>query len=340
MSLIILASINFPVSSSDIDIGSVYVGGFQPGNLTVERELDEQLCARGDAGGCYRLGVLLRAGNGGPVDKERANALFDKACRAGVPHSCYLAGNFKRARELYEQACATGDAHACHRVAYLFLLGGKGGPRDTERAAALFDKACRADVADACDQANPQRARQLYERACKSGDAHDCFILALSVQLGEGGPKDMKRARSLFDKACSAKVASSCAHLADLLRSGGAQDKAQARMYSDKACKLGLKQGCDKLRDMVSKGEGSLLTDTASAPPCHQEAMIAPSTRPCGKKWRPAGQWKAKYWCYTDFNYKDPLTGGGATFCTNGRGTWDAIQFVTGCIGEEGWCNN
>jgi hypothetical protein len=52
---------------------------------------------------------------------------------------------------------------------------------------------------------------------------------------------------------------------------------------------------------------------------------------PCGKEWRPLGEWKAKWWCYTDYNF------GGDTYCTNGYGTWNRSGWDP-CVGKEGWC--
>ena len=34
------------------------------------------------------LGVMLKKGMGGPADRERARALFEKACKAEVERAC------------------------------------------------------------------------------------------------------------------------------------------------------------------------------------------------------------------------------------------------------------
>jgi TPR repeat protein len=40
------------------------------------------------AEGCHNLGLLYRDGLGVPKDERRAAALFEKACRAGMPEAC------------------------------------------------------------------------------------------------------------------------------------------------------------------------------------------------------------------------------------------------------------
>lgn len=79
------------------------------------------------------------------------------------------------------------------------------------------------------------------------------------------------------------------------------------------------------------------------APPCKQEWQIYPSTRPCGKYWDPAGKWKSKYWCYTDFNYSygsSPGTGPFPTYCIDKYGNRSERRFSSDpCKGKEGWCD-
>lgn len=150
---------------------------------------------------CYNLGVVTRDGLGIPPDETKAFALF-------------------------AMACTLDHGGGCNEQGVAAMLG-RGTARDLPAAVAPLEKACSL-TARHCfalgvlyndgdgverDQA---RARQLYDKACGAGHATACNNLGSMNKDGRGGPKDVERAKALYKLACDGEEALGCKNLAAL----------------------------------------------------------------------------------------------------------------------------
>ncbi len=152
-------------------------------------------CARGDALACYVEGLGLSFGfyaeGLGWVSQNgsgAAEALFDRACKAGLARGCAQEAvlidiaasgpdrpaRLKVADALDDRACAGGDGYGCYRVAQRIetRLGGS-------RTAAI----------------------PTYERACELGMRVVCTDLAAMYEKGEGVAADPAKAAQLAARA-------------------------------------------------------------------------------------------------------------------------------------------
>ena len=99
-------------------------------NVKVEgaAELLEKSCSEGNGSGCRQLGNHFNYGlHEEKVDKERARALYKKACQLDFAPACVdLGDKIKRgkggkpdlaaAKKWYEKGCALEDELACTKV--------------------------------------------------------------------------------------------------------------------------------------------------------------------------------------------------------------------------------
>ena len=134
-------------------------GAWVARDLEVARAMYARACDLGSR--CSTLGVLLYQGTGGPVDEDRALALWQRDCAAGVAEGCAQEGvahqrgigtgvDLGRARARFAQACAADHAPACTNLGYL-LQGGEGGAEDMDGARSAYDKACRLGDDTGCN---------------------------------------------------------------------------------------------------------------------------------------------------------------------------------------------
>ena len=101
-----------------------------------------------------------------------------------------------------------------------------------------------------------QKAAQLYQKACDSGEAGGCFSLGFLYQNGQGVKQDYQKAAQLYQKACDSGEAGGCLGLGYLYQNGQGvrQNFSTAKQYYGKACDLGLQLGCDSYRKLNEKG--------------------------------------------------------------------------------------
>jgi TPR repeat protein len=189
--------------------------GFSRNDAAAERMMEQAVagsragCERGDAEKCAFLGMWIlvgaeRRGAGTPEARhlaETAAPLLDKACSGGEGDACELAGNLyrdgaylprdaRRAAAFYERACKAKDAQGCLGMAALLLGGAPGVPVDAARAV------------------------EAAERGCAEKDAKSCTWLGVCFARGEGVPVDLTRAAALFERACAGGDAEGCDDLA------------------------------------------------------------------------------------------------------------------------------
>jgi TPR repeat protein len=168
--------------------------------------------------------------------------------------------------------CQRGDAPSCDQAGYLMATGAAG-PVDDARANALFEKACNADVMNACvnlglrqllgTSAKMASARGLLplDRACKSGEARGCSIVGDALFVGLAGvPKDPPRALKYYARGCDGGDTGACTNLGVLyLGAGGADvpiDRRKALELSTRACFGGDSTACGNTGLMYEFGMG------------------------------------------------------------------------------------
>ncbi len=121
----------------------------------------ERGCQGGDGAGCAMLGSILFRGRGSIApDYARAYKTSRRGCELGDDNGCY------------DQACA--------------LVAARGVEKNAPLAAAMLERLCKKDVAQACGSLgmlyyvgdgvkhDPKRATELLEQACKGGDTRSC----------------------------------------------------------------------------------------------------------------------------------------------------------------------
>ena len=109
---------------------------------------------------------------------------------------------------------------------------------------------------EAYDKGDYQKAAQLYQKACDSGEAGGCFGLGLLYKNGQGVNQDYQKAAQLYQKACDSGEAVGCFGLGFLYQSGQGvrQDFSTAKQYYGKACDLGFQIGCNWYRKLNERG--------------------------------------------------------------------------------------
>ena len=118
-------------------------------------------CAKGEAGSCNVLGMMLVEGRGTPADGKRARAAFERGCDEKNPRACSNLGlllmtgalvprDLRAALAAYERGCEGGLPGACANVGALCMKGQGGVAIDYARAVAASTKACDAGDALGC----------------------------------------------------------------------------------------------------------------------------------------------------------------------------------------------
>jgi TPR repeat protein len=161
--------------------------------------------------------------------------------------------------EVYEHACDDHCVAACDRASILFMLsfatdsakdsryfwrdcelgsavacallgdrykGGRGVTVDPEKALELYERACGEGSSLGCSgqarmldwasteadnvQKLDEKAAELNGQHCKQGDPFYCTLLADAYKDGRGLPKDIKRAIELYESACKSGQKRAC----------------------------------------------------------------------------------------------------------------------------------
>ncbi len=148
----------------------------------------EKACDGGYSQACTALADMVASGQAGPVDIERAKALYQRGCDRGDKVACQAIAPIGNAapvhapapeaeRQLFD-ACQQGDNGACNELGERHTHG-DGVSQDYDRAAKLF------------------------QRACAGGEMAGCTNLGILYKVGEGVSRDELRAERLFQLACN-----------------------------------------------------------------------------------------------------------------------------------------
>lgn len=172
-------------------------------------------------------------------------------------------------------ACEDGRGESCRRLGNLYATGW-GDPKvahvptaDPQRAAELYQRACESGSLAGCvdlgvllfQQApypNLDRARGLFQKACDSRNAAGCTHLAALYATGEWVPKDDARAFALYQEACAGGDAAGCYNVGLHFETGRGrpQNLSRARISYENACDLGSFPGCTSLGSLYERGLG------------------------------------------------------------------------------------
>jgi uncharacterized protein len=245
-------------------------------------------CDAGDTRACAELARRYRAGDGAPRDLAKAVHAAEEGCAAGEPALCVEAGRAvlrgegvkpdpERARKLFGGACdgwqeAVGNARSSP-------------PRPQRSAAGCLDLALMLQNGSGVAQ-NAPGATALFDKACAAGDASACQLLGDARYAGAGMARDLKGAQAAFQRACALELYSACTKLGDLFRTG--RDDARAAAQYQKACAAEEKDACTvlALAKPCSGREGCLdLSDLCSDYLAGYDVLAEPllARAPCEK---------------------------------------------------------
>ena len=249
----------------------------------------QSACRANKADSCAVLAIMYRAGLGVTKNETNAWVIEQRLCEASDPTSCVRLGSAYAERTpeasgaeprigiaMLERSCDRGHALSCDRLGQL-VGEGRGAPKSTERAAALFQKAASL-VAAICSQpaskdcietasyyANPansalprDRATFLFSRTCDGGSGEGCSRLGDIVAPERPSPAEDKEARALYERSCDLGYHPGCTSVGTYFEQGrgGPRDAGRAREVYRKACDLGSAEGCRNLGGMHYRGTG------------------------------------------------------------------------------------
>lgn len=279
-------------------------------------------------------------------------ALAEPACRAAVatdpsPQNLFRLGRALLAEERYDeaytmlrQAVDAGYAPAMTSLAFMFIDDQVGYLEYARRLEQEFPGlACKRD------RGKFALAFKLFLDGSQGGDPKASAFLAWIYIDGYAvsyfpscgnDPRDYANALRYALIATETGDPFGQYFLGFLHQHGAAvpQNSAEALKWY----RLAEAQGVIEARDRIAElDSGRSMRSPESQPACGQEFGISPSQMPCGSRYRPMGNWEAKYWCYTDFRF-DSRGQTGETWCTDGVGFWRRDGFLDPCSGKEGWC--
>tara|TARA_B100000683_G_scaffold233199_1_gene235629 strand:- start:2884 stop:4038 length:1155 start_codon:yes stop_codon:yes gene_type:complete len=174
--------------------------------------LFEKGCSHLDATSCYMAARLLRRDN-----PPKALAYSQQSCLGDDKRGCVIRGDLARkdnmlpdAQYYYGRACQLESGVGCYRLGLI-----------SKNSKQLFEKACGADVAEACVAMGmremaahapvKEKASRFFEKACRGNQAIGCFQLARLWQKEPTlipGPQDLQEAKR---RACQGGVRQACA---------------------------------------------------------------------------------------------------------------------------------
>ena len=208
---------------------------------------------------------------------------LEKACRAGVPKACTLAGNLYAIGTdhagdppLLHKACDTGNLAACTSLAWVYRSG-TGVVRDDATSAALLAQACDRGVALACyelgsagdgsvragsavstQSSAPSTAP--WKNACDGLKMWGCRRVSEMLEaLGTSLVRDDARAATYYQAGCAHGDSAACHSLGTHYDTGRGVPKDEDRAVSlyQKACDDGNGSACGDLGQMHSLGRGA-----------------------------------------------------------------------------------
>ena len=222
---------------------------------SISAKLYKKACDKGEAEGCYNLGVMYDRGEGVKKSYPIAAKLYKKACDKGYATGCYNLGwmykdgdgvkkSYLKAKKLFGKSCDMGNKEGCN-------LYNKLQNKDEMTADSLQDDIRQAEILNsgyhAYKKGNYSKARRIFQKLCNGGSAEGCFNIGLIYDKGQGVKKSYLKAKKFYSKACDGESAEGCYNLAFLYANGQGikTDRIKGKELYHKACRLGLATGCE-----------------------------------------------------------------------------------------------
>ncbi|MEZ4318521.1 MAG: tetratricopeptide repeat protein [Myxococcota bacterium] len=210
-----------------------------PKDMVRARDLFQTSCENGLNVGCVHFADVLASNRDVEGNLEKAVELYTKACEdeSSIPKACTSLGEMtlvgdgiekkdeERAEALFDKACKAEYAPACVQQAGV-LLEKRGNRADTEAnlqtATELYDKACTIDANFGCFElavlhhekkapdATMEQAGHYYERVCSMDHSRGCFELA-ELMAAEEVPSRPGQKEALYTRACESGNSEACA---------------------------------------------------------------------------------------------------------------------------------
>lgn len=221
-----------------------------PGELERAMASFEENCEGGEPRSCVMRGVAYETGRG--VDKAEAGwaeHYYQQACYSELNVGCHDLAVLKLKDErpeeragglqLLEGTCARGFGPSCNDYGRL-LAQGQGVPADAKRAATLFERACRAGVAQACRN-QKQKDASLLEAV---GGAQEATFSTPSLALPAIPPPPPPRPEGSWPPIEELKKFADIGHLSPSVAvkgnvdAGMVQKNLQSKFYGTGRCIL------------------------------------------------------------------------------------------------------
>jgi TPR repeat protein/predicted Ser/Thr protein kinase len=204
---------------------------------------------------CVGLATFYMRGFGVPQDPALAASLFERACNAGLPLACAVAGddalasvvNASKRTRLLTRACELGEAQGCANLGQVAWKAG-----DFPEAYSKFQRGCQlsesklgcSGVAELMftgqgTARDPEGARALLDRSCHAGDHQSCRKLGDRLRDGKDVPRSPVDALDAYDRACQMSNGLACRSAAAMLEdasSGLTPDPERAEKYRKRGC--------------------------------------------------------------------------------------------------------
>ncbi len=244
-------------------------------------ELYRFACEEGHAPACRGLGAMYRVGKGVDKDEARGRELYEQACAQGDAPACTQVARFMlddpnasaaAAQMLLVQACHRGDAQACAEYAITLSKD----PVASANANSYLERACEGGYGSACRSlldherehrsVQPERERELLERACQASDAEGCLRLGDALHDGLIAPQSSVDAAQRYRQACEGGAVQGCMRLTELTVEGDGvrRDLKRAAELYGQVCVEGVKLACER-KTWVETEERRELSRTAHA---------------------------------------------------------------------------
>ena len=193
-----------------------------------------------------------------------------EGCMAGDVKECEDIARYRSDKEVFfKKGCELGSAYCCNGLGR-YHERGLGVKKDPERAIELYGRACKADYAVACFnlavmlRTGPSFVQDLKgalaadQRACDLGNEKGCYNLGVVLHEGRGTRVDFEASAAAYRRSCDKKYPRACYNLGLMSDAGegGVRDPAVAAAYFTQACDLGDKDACVKLAAALAKGRG------------------------------------------------------------------------------------
>ncbi len=183
---------------------------------------------KGDPTGMVQYGLMLKKGQGGKPDMDKAFNWFQAANEKGDVSgklevaTCYLNGqgvavDETRAANMLREVADTGDTRAMDLLGYCYDHG-KGMPKDYKMAVDLYKRAADKGVFEAMGNLgihyltgqgvtpSPSTAAQLFEKGAKAGNPLCMGLYGMALDQGLGVSPNKMLAKDYYKKAAAAGI--------------------------------------------------------------------------------------------------------------------------------------